>query len=463
MRASAINIKNAMESERIKKPILSELKSPLLVITKILQTTAYQHFFSKISQSGFLLFGSAIIAFIWSNVNAEGYNHFWHQQVAFSFAGYTLSHTLVHWINDGLMTVFFLTVGLEIKREFLVGGLSDPRRAALPVAAAVGGMVFPALIYLFFNLGTESVSGWGIPMATDIAFSLAVLSTLGKRVPFGIRLFLTAFAIADDLGAIMVIAIFYTPSLNLMALSIAGLITCALWGLNYFGVRHSSVYIFFCIILWFAAAKAGLHPTIAGVVTAMFIPATGRYNTDLFLQMVSKRLEDIKCQDGTCGESILVNRSHQSAVQEIKLSCKAVETPLQLLEHNLSSWVGYLVLPLFAMANAGITLAGLDPTAALFDPITLGISMGLVVGKPLGIIIFTYGIAGILKTDLIQGTSWTQIFGAGLLGGIGFTMSLFISNLSFADALHLEYAKIGIIIGSFISAAAGYALLRWAK
>jgi NhaA family Na+:H+ antiporter len=453
-----------MESEGMEKTkILPKLKSPIKVVSKIMQTTAYQYFFAKISQSGFLLFGSAIIAFIWSNVHTEGYYQFWHQQLSFSLGGYTLGHSLSHWINDGLMTVFFLTVGLEIKRELLVGGLSDPRRAALPVAAAVGGMVLPAAIYLFFNLGTASVSGWGIPMATDIAFSLAVLSTLGKRVPFGIRLFLTAFAIADDLGAIVVIAVFYTPSLNLTALLVAGLITGGLWGLNSFGVRHATIYILFCILLWFAAAKTGLHPTIAGVITAMFIPASGRYNTDLFLKMVDKRLEQIHCQDGSCGESILVNRSHQHAVQEISLACKAVETPLQQLEHGLSPWVGYLVLPLFALANAGVALTGLQPMAALTDPVTLGILFGLVLGKPLGIFAFTFGVAKILHTKLIQGTNWTQILGAGMLGGIGFTMSLFISNLSFTDPIHFEYAKIGIIIGSFISAMAGYTLLRWAR
>ncbi|MGB3210650.1 MAG: Na+/H+ antiporter NhaA [Desulforhopalus sp.] len=452
-----------MGSETKGKSIIQNLISPVQVVSKIMETTAFQYFFAKISQSGFLLFGAAVIAFIWSNVNAAGYDHFWHQELSVSFAGSTFSHSLVHWINDGLMTVFFLTVGLEIKRELLVGGLSDPRRAALPVAAAVGGMICPAAIYLFFNMGTGGSGGWGIPMATDIAFSLAVLSTLGKRVPFGIRLFLTAFAIVDDLGAIVVIALFYTPSLNLTALLVAAIITFGLLGLNYFGVRHWLAYISLCIVLWFAVARAGLHPTAAGVITAMFIPASGKYDTDIFLRMVSTRLDEIQCRGGTCGESILVNRSHLNAVQEINLACSEVEPPLQQLEHALSSWVGYLVLPLFAIANAGVPLTGLEPMEALTDPITLGIAVGLVLGKPLGIFFFTFGIAKILKTELIQGTTWTQVLGAGLLGGIGFTMSLFISNLSFTDATHLEYAKIGIMIGSFISALAGYVLLRWEK
>ncbi len=452
-----------MQTEKERISMIQELKSPVQVVSKIMQTSAFHHFFTKISQAGFLLFGSAIIALIWSNVDVAGYNSFWHQELSISFAGFTLSYSLVHWINDGLMTIFFLTVGLEIKRELLVGGLSDPGRAALPVAAAVGGMAFPAAIFLCFTMGTGSESGWGIPMATDIAFSLAVLSLLGDRVPFGVRLFLTAFAIVDDLGAILVIAIFYTPSLNVSALVIALVVISGLWGLNHFGIRHSFFYIFFCLLLWFAISMAGLHPTIAGVITAMFIPSTGKYDTDIFLEMVTKRLENIQCCEGSCGQSIRVNRSHLNAVQKINLACREVETPLQRLEHGLSSWVGYLVLPLFAIANAGVVLTGLEPVAALTDPITIGITFGLVVGKPLGILVFTFAIARILKTGLIQGTTWTQIFGAGLLGGIGFTMSLFISNLSFTDSTHLEYAKIGIMIGSFVSAGTGYALLRWAR
>jgi len=452
-----------MQVETDKKSIIQELKSPVQAISKIMQMTAFQYFFSKISQAGFLLFGSAILAFTWSNIDPAGYSQFWHQELSISLAGATLTHSLVHWINDGLMTIFFLTVGLEIKRELLTGGLSDPKRAALPVAAAIGGMICPAVFYLFFTWGTGAEAGWAIPMATDIAFSLAVLSLLGNRVPFGIRLFLTAFAIADDLGAVLVIALFYTPSIDLAALGVAIAITCGLWSLNRLGVRHSLPYILLGIVLWFVVSKAGLHPTVAGVITALFIPSTGKYDTDLFLEMVSTRLVNIQCQNGSCGQSIRVNRSHLSAVHEISLACKEVETPLQRLEHSLSSWVGYLILPLFAVANGGVILTGLEPVAALTDPITVGIVVGLVVGKPLGIFIFTFGIAKILKTELIQGTSWTQILGAGLLGGIGFTMSLFVSNLSFIDPGHLEYAKIGIMIGSLISAVAGYTLLRWAR
>lgn len=452
-----------MQDKKPNKAITYDLKSPVQVVSKIMQTSAFQYFFDKISQAGFLLLGSAVIALLWSNLDGEGYAHFWHQQLAITFAGITLSHSLVHWVNDGIMTIFFFTVGLEIKRELLVGGLSDPRRAALPVAAAVGGMVVPALIYFYFNQGTDSLSGWGIPMATDIAFSLAVLSLLGPRVPFGLRLFLTAFAIVDDLGAILVIALFYTPSINLYALGTAAFITTLLFLCNRFGVRKSFPYALLGIFLWFAVSSAGLHATIAGVVTAMFIPSRGKYNTDIFLEMVGKRLEKISCRDGSCGQSILVNRHHLDAVQDINLACKEVETPLQRLEHSLSSWVGYLILPLFALSNGGVTLSGMDPLAALTHPVTQGIGFGLLLGKPIGIFVFTFIVAKVLKTQLIHGTTWTQIFGVGLLGGMGFTMSLFISNLSFSGGLLPEYAKVGIMIASFFSAALGYALLRWGK
>lgn len=452
-----------MKSNKLDKATSLELKNPVQVVSEIMRTSAFQYFFNRISQAGFLLFASAMLAFVWSNVDSEGYYHFWHQELTLSIGVFSLSHSLVHWINDALMTIFFLTVGLEIKRELVVGGLSDPRRAALPVAAAVGGMVVPAAIYLFFNWGTAAVSGWGIPMATDIAFSLAVLSTLGKRVPFGVRLFLTAFAIADDLGAIVVIAIFYTPSLDTAALMASVALVFGLWCLNRFGVRHSLPYIVFCIVLWFTISKAGLHPTAAGVLTALFIPTRGKYNTDIFLEMVSKKLDTIKCLDGSCGQSVLINRSHLNTVQEIKLACKEVETPLQRLEHSLSSWVGYLILPLFAISNAGITLSGMDLTAALTNPMTMGVGLGLVLGKPLGILLFTFAVAKILKTGLIQGTTWTHILGAGLLGGVGFTMSLFLSGLSFSEPAHLEYAKVGIILGSFISAFLGYIVLRLAS
>ena len=437
--------------------------TPPTAVAKIITSTAFQNFFNTISNGGFLLIFAAIIAFIWSNVSPEGYSHFWHQELTITIGNAALSHSLAHWVNDALMTLFFFTVGLEIKREMLVGGLSDPKKAALPVAAALGGMIVPALIYVYFNGGSDSSSGWGIPMATDIAFSLAILSTLGKRVPFGIRLFLTAFAIADDLGAILVIAIFYTPTIHLSYLGASLVVCIGLFILNRFWVRNTLVYIVFGGILWFLVGHSGLHATITGVLVAIFIPAKSRYNTDIFLNMVRNRLEQFRCKDGDCGYTIMENRAHLEAVHAIDTACNEVETPLQRMEHALEPWIAYLILPLFALANAGVVMAELDIQAALLHPITLGVAIGLTVGKPIGIFVFTWLATRLLRVSLIDGVTWLMIFGVGFLGGIGFTMSLFIGALSFTVPLYQEYAKLGIIIGSFASAVFGYVLLRIAS
>ena len=437
--------------------------SPESLVTKVIATTAFQNFFNTIANGGFLLLFASIAALFWSNISPESYAHFWHKEFSLNIGSASLSHSLAHWVNDGLMTLFFFTVGLEIKREMLVGGLSDPRRAALPVAAAIGGMVFPALIYWWFNGGASSMSGWGIPIATDIAFSLAILSTLGRRIPFGIRIFLTAFAIADDLGAILVIALFYTPQIHLSYL-LGGIGVCAvLFVMNRFWVRNPIGYLVMGLILWYMVAHSGLHATITGVIVSMFIPARSRYNTDVFMKMVRERLEQIKCDDDDCGYTIMVNRTHLDAVHSINVACSRVETPLQRMEHAMEPWVAYLILPLFALANAGVVLGALDLGTAALHPVTLGIIFGLALGKPVGIILFTWLTTKILRVNLITGATWSMILGVGFLGGIGFTMSLFISALSFTEPVFQEYAKIGIIGGSLVSGICGYAVLRWAS
>ena len=436
--------------------------SPESLVSKVIATTAFQNFFNTIANGGFLLLFASIAALIWSNISPEGYAHFWHQEFTLTIGNASLSHSLAHWVNDGLMTLFFFTVGLEIKREMLVGALSDPRRAALPVAAALGGMIFPALIYWWFNGGASSMSGWGIPIATDIAFSLAILSTLGRRIPFGIRIFLTAFAIADDLGAILVIALFYTPEIHLTYL-FGALGACAvLFVMNRFWVRNPLGYLVVGVILWYLVAHSGLHATITGVIISMFIPARSRYNTDVFMRMVRERLEQIKCDGDECGYTIMVNRNHLDAVHSINVACSRVETPLQRMEHAMEPWVAYLILPLFALANAGVMLGSLDLGAAALHPVTLGIIFGLALGKPVGILLFTWLTTKILRVNLITGATWSMILGVGFLGGIGFTMSLFISALSFSEPIFQEYAKIGIIGGSLVSGICGYAVLRWA-
>lgn len=455
----SFELKKMEELERDEQYI-KEQQSPENMMTRLIEADAFQYFFTKISHGGFLLFSAAVLAFIWSNVDAHSYHHFWHQKFSLDLAGHRLTYTLHHWVNDALMTIFFFTVGLEIKREILVGGLSDPRKAALPVFAAVGGMVVPALVYVLFTFGNEGGSGWGIPMATDIAFSLAVLSLLGTKIPFTVRLFLTAFAIADDLGAILIIALFYTPSIDVTYLFYGLLFIAGLAVLNYAWVRYPLPYVVLGLGLWFVIAKSGLHATIAGVVVAMFIPSIGRFNTDIFLRMVREHLEEIKCENGNCGYTIMVDRQHQQSIQAIHLACKEVETPLQKMEHAMSSWVAYLILPLFALANAGVVLSGIDLPAALFHPVALGVGLGLSLGKPLGIFLFTYMAVKLFKIPLIENINWMHVLGIGCLGGIGFTMSLFISALSFSEPIMQEYAKIGIILGSILASLSGLVVLK---
>lgn len=435
--------------------------NPEPLVAKIITTSAFQNFFNTISNGGFLLIAAAFTAFLWSNISPEGYDHFWHRELSITLGGAVLSHSLAHWVNDALMTLFFFTVGLEIKREMLVGGLSDIRKAVLPVAAAAGGMVVPALIYfLFTGTGTDASSGWGIPMATDIAFSLAVLSTLGRRVPFGIRIFLTAFAIADDLGAIAVIALFYTPEIHLGYLGAAVVVCLGLLLLNRLWVRAPLAYIILGVVLWFLIAHSGLHATITGVLVAMFIPARGMFNTDVFMRMVRERMEGIRCQGENCGYTIMENRKHLEAVQGISMACAKVETPLQKMEHTMEPWIAYLILPLFALANAGVVLEDLDMGLALAHPVTLGVAAGLSLGKPVGILLFTWLATKLLRVELIGGVTWPMVLGVGFLGGIGFTMSLFIGALSFQEPLFQEYAKMGIIIGSALGGVCGYLVLR---
>ncbi|MBL0379081.1 MAG: Na+/H+ antiporter NhaA [Desulfofustis sp. PB-SRB1] len=441
----------------------ADQQNPESLIRKVINTSAFQNFFNTISNGGFLLLAAAIAAFIWSNIDAHSYHDFWHIEVRLTLGAYELSHSLAHWVNDGLMTFFFFTVGLEIKREMLVGRLSDLRTAALPIAAAAGGMIFPALIYAVLNMGGYGLSGWGIPMATDIAFSLAILSTLGNRVPLGIRLFLTAFAIADDLGAILVIALFYTPQIHLDYLVAAALVCLCLFILNRLWVKVGVVYLIFGALLWFMVGHSGLHATITGVLVAAFIPARSRYDTSVFMRLVHERLEHIESESETGGHSVLTNPTHLEAVQAIHSACGRVETPLQRLEETLEPWIAYLVLPLFALANAGVVLGVLDLGAALSHPVTIGVGTGLALGKPIGVTLFTWLATRMLRVELIGGSSWQMIIGVGFLGGIGFTMSLFIAALSFTDPILQEYAKIGIIIGSLIGGLCGYFLLRFAS
>jgi NhaA family Na+:H+ antiporter len=357
------------------------------------------------------------------------------------------------------MTYFIFIVGLEIKREILVGELSTPKSALLPVVAALGGMLVPGAIYLALNRGTPTASGWGIPMATDIAFALGAIAVFGRKLPVGLRVFLSAFAIADDLGAVVIIAVFYTKEIVWSYLIICLFFIAGLALANILWIRWTLLYALLGLGIWVAVLGSGVHPTVAGFVVAMFIPAKGKYDTDIFVKKVKEIMDKFQCEEQSCGYSILLDRGHLNAVHSLEVACHEVETPLQRLEHFLHPWIAFLLLPLFAFANAGLSLKGIDLASIVLQPLTLGITLGLFLGKPIGIAIFSFlavktGIA-VLPADV----RWSHIIGAGMLGGIGFTMSLFVSGLSFASPELLNYAKLGILLGSILAAVAGIVFL----
>ncbi len=418
----------------------------------------YHWFFSSEVLSSFLLLFTSLSAVYWANsFLAETYEHLIHTEIALFFGEYRISKTLLHWINEGLMALFFFTVGLEIKREMLVGELASFRKAMLPICAALGGMVLPGAIYLAFNHGTPSAGGWGVPMATDIAFSLGAIALFGRRLPLGLRVFLAAFAIADDLGAVLVIAIFYTKAISWSYLIVASHFVLGLFLLNILSVRNIYLYALFGIGTWIAVLGSGIHATIAGVVVALMIPAHGKYNTLHFFNRVRNIMEEFQCHEQSCDHihAILLNQGHLNAVHTLEMACHDVETPLQRLEHALHPWVAFLILPLFAFGNAGLTFEGMTVTEAVTHPVTLGIVLGLFIGKPVGIALFSYIAVKLGIARLPRGVTWAHLIGAGMLGGIGFTMSLFVSGLFFTNPLLLNYSKLGILSGSILSLLAG--------
>ncbi len=420
----------------------------------------YQKFFKKAVRGSFPLLGAAVLAFLWANLHYSSYQSLWHSDLSISAGPFHFSKSLIHWIDEALMAIFFFTVGLEIKREVMVGELASFKKAILPIAAAVGGMLVPAGIYTAFNYNSAAAGGWGIPMATDIAFSLAVLAILGSKIPFGLKIFLSAFAIADDLGAVLVIAIFYTSSIDWNYIYIAILFIAGLAAANMLWIRHYLIYAILGIGLWFSVLGSGIHATVAGVIVAMFIPAKAKYDTRTFINKIKEYLNGFEC-DEECGYTILENKGHQNVIHNIELACHKTETPLQRFEYTLHVWVAFLILPLFALANSGISLKGIDLFHSFSHPITLGIFFGLILGKPAGIILFTYLAVKLLNVPLIGGISWRHLVGASILGGIGFTMSLFISGLSFSSPEFTELSKLGILSASIIAGILGLAVLNY--
>jgi NhaA family Na+:H+ antiporter len=420
----------------------------------------FQEFFRMEAAGGVLLLLAAAVALAWANSPwSESYHHLWTTTVTIGYGDAGISKPLETWVNDGLMAVFFFVVGLEIKRQVLVGELASPRRAALPVVAAIGGMLVPAAIYLAFNLGTPGGRGWAIPTATDIAFAIGVLALVGSRVPLSLKVFLTALAIADDLGAVLVIALFYTADISLHALGAAAAVYMLMIAANVLGVRRIGWYGVLGVGLWLAFLESGIHATVAGVLAAMAIPSTARIDKGQFRLRSRALLDEFEMLDGE-GDRSRISGEQQERIYGLADVLMHVETPLQRLEHALLPWVTYGIMPVFALANAGLDLTG-GVGDLLRQPVTLGIVVGLVIGKPVGILAFSWLAITVGVAERPAGATSRQLAGVGALAGIGFTMSLFSATLAFGEPL-LQYAKTGILAASLVAGVAGAILVRTA-
>ncbi len=417
-------------------------------------------FIRQESFGGFLLIGVTIIAVVWANSDYyDTYNHIWHNvKMGISFGGFELEANLQHWVNDGLMAIFFFVIGLEIKREVAGGELSSFKSAILPLGAAIGGMIIPALIYVSFNYDNpQNIEGWGIPMATDIAFALGLLSLLGNRVSPNLKIFLTALAIADDLGAILVIAFFYTESIDMTEILYAVIFFGMLLGANKLGVRNMAFYTIIGLGgVWLSFIYSGVHATIAGVLVAMTIPGKSKISGSQYIDKLKSLLHGSKISKTE--EVGMLSAQEVHTLSDVIKTTKDAESPAQKLEHLLHPFSAFFILPIFALANAGVRIEG-SLLELLFHPIALGIIAGLVLGKLLGISLLTHLIIRMKITSLPKGVNFGQIYGAALLAGIGFTMSIFISDLAFSNEQSIQIAKVGVFAASIIAAILGMIML----
>jgi NhaA family Na+:H+ antiporter len=420
----------------------------------------FQDFIHLESSAGLILLGCTVIALVMANSSLQQYyTSFWHIELSIGIEGMALKKTLFHWINDGLMCIFFFVVGLEIKRELLIGELASMKRAMLPMAAALGGMIIPAFIFYLFTSGTDTEAGWGIPMATDIAFSLGVLALLESRIPHQLKVLLTAFAIVDDLGAVLVIALFYGSQIQWLFLAAAAFMFLVLLCANGGGIRHPLVYLLLGTVMWFTLLESGIHATIAGVLLALTVPAKPRIESKDFVERLTPLLDRFKEENRTSQVNVLT-QEQQSIMQTIELSCEEAETPLQRFEHKFHPWVTFAIMPIFALANAGIVLGG-NLSSILSTPLALGILCGLIIGKQVGITLFAWLSVKAGLAELPSSVTWKHIYGIGWLGGIGFTMSLFIANLAFADEQILNISKTAVLAASLIAGCIGFFILRF--
>jgi NhaA family Na+:H+ antiporter len=429
--------------------------------------TRFQQFTDEQSSSGVVLLVCAVVAMAWANSPWAGsYFALWQTPLAIGIGNWSLHLDLAHFINDGLMAAFFFVVGLEIKRELLVGELSKPGQAMLPLLGALGGMVGAGAVYALFTIGSPELRGWGIPVATDIAFALAVLALLGPRVPLGLKVFLAALAIADDLGAIAVIAIFYSSQVNLAALALSGAALMLAAGFNWLGIMRRWPYFAVGLVAWAAMLESGVHATVAGVLLAMCIPARARIDTRQFIQRGRKLLGQLEAavpaqvdHEQQVRQPLLQEESE--IVGELESNCEAVQLPLERLERELHGPVTFFVMPLFALANAGISLSGLTLGNELLSPVAVAIVAGLLLGKQLGVTGFTWLGVRLGLGRLPEGVTWPQVYGMSWVCGIGFTMSLFVAGLAFGgNARLLDTAKLAVLCASLLAGAGGYVILK---
>ena len=412
------------------------------------------------SLSGIFLFGNTLLALILANSSiSEEFLSIWTFKIGIETSfDFHLIKPLILWINDALMAVFFFLIGLEIKRELLIGELNSFRKASFPLFAAIGGMIIPVILFLTINRNPETGQGWGIPMATDIAFSLAILGLLGKRVPLALKVFLTAFAIVDDLGAVMVIALFYSDSIKWGLILLAMGILAILFFLSYRGIYSRYITLGFGIVIWYLFLKAGIHPTIAGVLAAFTVPIRQRINMNTYIDKLCDIVANV--QNSGDEKAPLLSKKQIEEIDNLEDWTEKVQSPLQHLEHKLHNWVAYLIMPVFAISNAGVALGG---NTSLDVSLAITIAAALVLGKLVGITLFSWIGVKLGVTDLPEGTNFKQIIGIGLLAGVGFTMSIFVANLAFpASPELLDSAKLGILVGSMIAGIGGFLVLRFA-
>ena len=418
--------------------------------------TPFQKFTKIESFSGILLMLTTVIALVWANSPfSDSYISFWNSKVGFSFTGFELYKPLLLWINDLLMAIFFFVIGLEIKREFLVGELNSTKKIVFPLVGALGGMLFPVLLFLFLNQNPQTTSGWGVPMATDIAFALAILKLLGDRVPMALKIFLTAFAIIDDMGAVLIIAIFYSGNIQIFMMLLALALLAVLYFLSYRGIYSKFLLVIISAIVWFLFLKSGIHPTIAGLLLAFSVPLRQKINTETFIGSLSLISEKIK--NNIEQSKPVLSETQIDEIDNLEDWTSKYQSPLQHLEHRLHDWVAYFIIPLFALANAGVVL---NTDIPLDQSLIITIIISLMVGKSIGITGLIFLAKKLKVITMPEEFTMKHILGVSFIAGVGFTMAIFIASLAFTDSPeYLDSAKIGILLGSLISGVVGYIIL----